>query len=816
MKRLVSLGLLRVPAAAWLLISLISACAPNQGDAIRLTLDTAEGRAETCYLIELLDEPATSRLASVKIPRDEAKRTYVIAIARGGFPQTVTLRATAFVGADCETATRPNGVNSTTATFDSKRIVQASLTLVEGDADTDGFVAANRGGGDCNDSDRTISPGQREVCFGDVDHDCNGKPPCMDMACVGMPCGGTPTRLRFLGTPSPIRVNECAGPLSIELQDAMGNRTSPAMGGTLSLGSTLEFFTDAMCSAAPVTQLTLLPTQNVWIRGATPQSAVITVMSTGLSGDSRPVEVLGLAPAGVRFDGMSVRAAAGACSSEVMVALVDDAGSRATVSQPVVVNLSSDAGTPFSFYADLACMNSISAIAVFDGGASGVYFSGQRAGAFTIRAESSGLEAGEQPALIDPGTTTGLVITTPNLPVATAECAGPFLVRGRDMWGNLTNVTAPMVSIADGGATIFTTTTCGMPGQPTSTFGINFPNEGTYDLNASAGGFNASQSVLARNRGPPGSMWRWPITVTTDTTRRPSAGYEKYTVTVSLNSQGAVDAGQVDSSLGNLRVYFAGDAGWRELDRLISNPNTNNTAVRFALQSDLANGATDTRYALFSGPFDGGPGLRDPNVVYLFFDDFESGNLLKWTIRGDGGWVPDMARTHAGMYAMKFPTETGASDKVIAANPALVESDVLFEAWWNTGSPSMTNFSQLVRLQPAVITTYEMTCEDANGWTIARETNASWNELGNNNGTVDPNAWMRLSIAVHDRDILIAKNGMQLGSTIQAPQPAIPAGNIGFRKYNIGGDIWIDDVSVRRFVIGEPAVSLGVPFAVPP
>ncbi|MBL8911159.1 MAG: putative metal-binding motif-containing protein [Archangium sp.] len=808
LSRLVSLGLIS-------LLTLQSACAPRQGDAIRLTIDTAEGRAETCYLVELFDEPATSRLASVKFPRDETKRTYVVAIGRRAFPATVSLRATALVGADCETATRPNGVSATIqVTFDPQRIVPASLSLTEGDADTDGFVATARGGEDCNDSDRTISPGEREVCFGDVDHDCNGKPPCMDMACVGMPCGGTPTQLRFLNTPSPIRVNECAGPLSIEVQDAVGNRTSPAMGGTVTLASTLEFFTDAMCNAAPVTQLTLVSTQNVWLRATTPQSAVISVMSPGLMGDSRPVEVLGSAPAAVRFDGMSQRAAAGGCSSEVIVALVDDAGSRATLSQPVVVSLSSDAGAPFAFFADLACMNQITAIAVLDGGASGVYFSGQRAGAFTLRGESSGLQPAEQPALIDPGATAGLVITTPSQPVAATECAGPFAVRGRDAYGNLTVVTNPMVSIVDGGATVFTTTTCGMAGQPASAFGIVFPNEGTYDVNASAGGFTASQSVLARNRGPTGSLWRWPIAVTTDAMRRPTPGYDKYTVTVSLNSQGAVDAGQLDPSLSNLRVYFASDAGWRELDRLISNSNTNNTAVRFALQTDLANAATDTRYALFAGPFDGGPGLSDPNAVYLFFDDFESGTLSKWTIRS-GGWVSDTARAHSGTSAMKFPTEAGASDKVIAANPALTEADVLFEAWWNTGNPGVTNFSQLVRLQPSVITTYEMTCEDANGWTIARETNAAWTEMGSNSGTVDANTWMRLSIAMHDRDILISRNGVQLGGTVQAPMPVHPAGNVGFRKYNIGGDIWIDDVSVRRFVLAEPAVSLGTPFALP-
>jgi hypothetical protein len=44
---------------------------------------------------------------------------------------------------------------------------------------------------------------------------------------------------------------------------------------------------------------------------------------------------------------------------------------------------------------------------------------------------------------------------------------------------------------------------------------------------------------------------------------------------------------------------------------------------------------------------------------------------------------------------------------------------------------------------------------------------------------------------------------------------ALAAGNRGFRKHNLAGSVWLDDVTVRRYTEPEPNVSVGAPFLSP-
>ncbi|MFT3712914.1 MAG: putative metal-binding motif-containing protein [Archangium sp.] len=805
-------------------VVLISACSGGRGDVIRVTLETGEERAETCYLVEVLEQGGRARQASVAFPRDAAKETqnYVVAIARPGFGATISLRATALIGADCMTADKPNGVSALVdATFDSNRIVDATLSLVEGDVDSDGFVSTTRGGGDCNDADDSVSPGAKEQCFGTVDHDCNGKTACSDPACQGMACAGVPTKLAISDAPSSIRVSECAGPLTVVVRDANEALTSPAVGATLMLGGPFTFFTESSCSGAPTTGLSLMSAQSVWLRATMPQTADVVVTSPGLESASRSIVVLPSGPTGVAFSNPPVRVNAGGCSPELIIALVDDAGSRTFSQQPVTVALTSDAGAPFHFFTDMMCTQQVSSIDITDGGEAAVRYSGTVAGQFSVRASTSGpfVASVEQAANIDPSMATSLASNGPAV-IAAGECAGPFVLSGRDMYGNVTSVSGALATVPmDAGLTVFTSPACLMAGQPGATYGVIANEEGQFTISLTSGStLMATQQLTVRKRGPMGGRFRWPLTVSAGVGAvAPTGGYTRYSLQTVFDARDAIDAGMVSANGNDLRVYFASDAGWVEVDRLVQSVDAGTMRVWFPAQADLAMGVPDTRYSLFAGPFNGASALARPEKVYLFHDDFEGGTLANWSIRrGPWTWAND--RAHGGTGALKFPTETMDIDQFIEVTPALNEADVLLEAWWFTDNTGDTNFSQCVRVQPGnptMLNHYETTLEDTTGWTLARMNNGSWSEVATNSSAPIQNQWMRVGVSMRDRDMNVFRDGVRIFPAVQVVPGGPTSGNIGFRKWSVGGSVWLDDVILRRFADPEPVVTSGAPIVMP-
>jgi hypothetical protein len=383
------------------------------------------------------------------------------------------------------------------------------------------------------------------------------------------------------------------------------------------------------------------------------------------------------------------------------------------------------------------------------------------------------------------------------------------------MYGNAVPVTNAMATVAaDAGVTVFTSAACAMPGQPGSSFGLVANAEGQVAVTLSAGGQMTTLMVSASTRGPAGSRSRWPLSIVT-TGLTPTRGYVGYTLQATFDSRDGVDAGLLNASASDLRVFFQSDAGWVEVDRLIEGANTATTLVRFPAQAELTPSVPDKRYAFFSGPFDGGAALARPDAVYLFTDDFEAGNLARWSIRS-GGWTWANDRQHGGTGALKFPTETNNVDRFIELANPLNESDVMFEAWWNTSNAGDSNFSQCVRVQPSVLTHYETTLEDNSGWDISRMTNGSWTELANNAGTLTQDQWIKVGIAIRDRDISVFRNGVRIINPIQVVQGGPTSGSFGFRKWSIGGALWIDDVTVRRWTDPDPAVTVSPPVATPP
>jgi hypothetical protein len=54
-----------------------------------------------------------------------------------------------------------------------------------------------------------------------------------------------------------------------------------------------------------------------------------------------------------------------------------------------------------------------------------------------------------------------------------------------------------------------------------------------------------------------------------------------------------------------------------------------------------------------------------------------------------------------------------------------------------------------------------------------------------------------------------------MSGAYQVPTPALDGGNVGFRKWDLGGNLWLDDVSARRYTEPEPGVVVGAPYLTP-
>ncbi|MCC6336204.1 MAG: hypothetical protein IT380_19730 [Myxococcales bacterium] len=797
----------------WLLVFAVTGCAKVAGDALKVTLRTAEAHADTCFEVEVRDEQAS--LASTRFPREQGRTSYVVAVARDFLPRTVRVSARALAGADCASATLVNGVaESVSATFDPQALVEVPLSLEGGDGDGDGFVSIASGGLDCDDGDERVFPAAEEQCSGLADRDCDGRPSCSDESCAGRPCAGVGAKLAFVTVPASVRPGACSGALDVEVRDAMDVPTSPSDDGPLTVSGPVTFFAGGACAGAPLTGAALEARAVFSFIATAPGPVTLTASAPGLSPATATVEALSGPPSGLAL-GAQVRATVGACSPQLVVGLVDDGGFRSVPAAPVVVSLSSDAGAPFGFYADLLCTQAISSLVVFDGGEATFHFQGQRAGAFQVRAESPQLGFAEQAALLEAGAAATVQLAPPDggaLPSAT--CVGPFVVSAVDAFGN--PLGAPQVSVdAGAGVDVFTSAACTTPGGSAS-FGAIFPDEGAYTLTATVGGVSATQTVLVRHPGPQGSAWRWPLAVSTGA-RAPQGGYDGYTLLAAFDSRADVDAGRIDATGSNLRLFFRADGGWRELDRLVEGLDTASTAVRFRSQTDLPDNTSDGRYSLFAGPFDGGAPAADPSAVYLFFDDFEGGSLGKWTIRSGTLWALATDQAHSGASALRHTAETDAH-AVIEAQPALAEADVLFEAWWRTSNTGDTDFSQCVRMQPGELTQYESNVEDTAGWNIARMQQGAWAELSPNRSPPAQGTWMRIGVSIAGRELRVWRAGAQItpaSGAFQVPTPALGGGNVGFRKWDLGGSLWLDDVSARRYTEPEPAVVVGAPFLTP-
>jgi hypothetical protein len=307
------------------------------------------------------------------------------------------------------------------------------------------------------------------------------------------------------------------------------------------------------------------------------------------------------------------------------------------------------------------------------------------------------------------------------------------------------------------------------------------------------------------------------IPVTTGAASPPSG----YSVSLTFDHQTLRQNGQSLANGNDVRVFYLNGSRLVELDRVVDKDasfgwNTTTTRIWFKTQAAIAANSTDDNYYLYYGdPLAQNP-PANPSNVYLLADDFEAGNLAKWTVN-QGLWqISSAGQGRNGGYALRYPSEGQVLPvPYMQANPALNEADVYVDAWWKFTSNTTTDISQSLRMSGT--DRYEASKQPNTGWYIGEFYGGSWVQAASPGGTGVTNTWTRVGTAIYGTGMRVFQDGAQVnpvsGATDVTPLGTnIPSGNIGFAKWDTtGATWWVDDVIARRYVYPEPTIpALGV------
>jgi hypothetical protein len=201
-------------------------------------------------------------------------------------------------------------------------------------------------------------------------------------------------------------------------------------------------------------------------------------------------------------------------------------------------------------------------------------------------------------------------------------------------------------------------------------------------------------------------------------------------------------------------------------------------------------------------------------ATFVFFDDFESGNLDKWTLVTDTFWTIATDQKHSGTYSLKAGS-TSSSNKYIAAK-GVNEANLVWDSWWyaTATSPDISSCFRASDTYP--YNDYEINWEGH--WTIAEHVNglvngSGWISHGSVSGTLPTNTWFKTTIIIkgspgqmkfllNDVQINPASGWVNVGTNHAS-------GTVALRAWSANNNWWIDDVRARKYVDPEPTTTVG-------
>jgi hypothetical protein len=301
-------------------------------------------------------------------------------------------------------------------------------------------------------------------------------------------------------------------------------------------------------------------------------------------------------------------------------------------------------------------------------------------------------------------------------------------------------------------------------------------------------------------------------------TARSSAVPANYSISLDIDHAGLVSAGKAQIDGEDVRMVHWNGTTWLEIDQALdtnSTWNSTSTKIWFKTRREIL--TSDNEYYLHYG----NPAASNPPAnksrVFTFFDDFETGNLAKWTVQIDGLWSVGTDQASSGTYSLKADptTPVNKTQKWMTAN-GINETDMVMEAHWRISSGSSMDLAQGHRTSPtAPINQYETLMEGSDGWDIAKLVNGTWTEITDQPAGQNPqnDVWTRVTTINVGSSMKVMKDGMQIvpASGWTDVGNELTSGSVGFRIWNMptGQAWWIDDVLVRRYVDPEPTASLG-------
>ncbi|MEE9115587.1 MAG: DUF2341 domain-containing protein, partial [Thermoplasmata archaeon] len=308
--------------------------------------------------------------------------------------------------------------------------------------------------------------------------------------------------------------------------------------------------------------------------------------------------------------------------------------------------------------------------------------------------------------------------------------------------------------------------------------------------------------------------YRSQVTITAGSAAVPA----DYSISLDIDHASMISAGKSRIDGGDVRLVHWNGTAWLEIDRALDTDsawNSNSTKIWFKTQQGITT-SDDDYYLHYGNPAASSPSANKSRV-FTFFDDFETGNLAKWTVQIDGLWSVGTDQTHSGTYSLKADptTPVNKTQKWMTAS-GINETDMVMEAHWRMSSVSSLDLAQGHRTSATTpINQYETLLEGSNGWDIAKLVNGSWTEIVDQPAGQNPQSdvWTRISTINFGSSMRVMKDGVQIvpASGWTDVGNEISSGSVGFRIWNMptGQAWWIDDVLVRRYVNPEPTASLG-------
>jgi hypothetical protein len=313
--------------------------------------------------------------------------------------------------------------------------------------------------------------------------------------------------------------------------------------------------------------------------------------------------------------------------------------------------------------------------------------------------------------------------------------------------------------------------------------------------------------------GGGGPQYRRAITLTSGVSPIPAG----VMIPVVFDHGPLVAASKALASGNDVRIRRLEGTDWVELDRVADFSSAWGSPlvlVFFATRDPIPHSQTDTSYYLYYGDPAATAAPADPNKVCALWEDFESGDLSRWTDHINAPYFNvTQSQVHSGSYALQMGADSTAH-RILTAN-GVTGTNLALTAWWRFSQVATLDVAQLVRASyTGTIDSYDTNYDDTkNGWSIGRLVNSTWKTLATSGNTNAANTWTRITTQIMGTQMRGLRDGANVvpvnGWVDVGTQLA--SGGIGFRAWNLpaGAFAWVDDICMSPYAYPEPTVSLG-------